>query len=130
MNKEQPIILCVDDDVDDQQMVLESIRRLKPGYKVVAVYNGLEALQYLDKAEQLPALIILDINMPLLDGKQTLIRLKNDTRLRTIPVVMFTTSSSILDKTFCAQWKVPFITKPIQQEILNRDMVEILGLVQ
>jgi CheY-like chemotaxis protein len=53
--------------------------------------------------------------MPLMDGKQTLTQIKKDPILSEVPVVMFTTSSSPLDKLFCEKHGVKFVTKPIKQ---------------
>lgn len=80
-----PIVLCVDDDSDDQLMVSETIMGLEPSIIVATAFNGLEALQYLNTSineVKMPCLIIMDINMPLLDGKQTLVRIKKDERLK------------------------------------------------
>jgi CheY-like chemotaxis protein len=126
----QPTVLCVDDDSDDQLMVLETIKELEPSYDVATAFNGLEALQYLNTSVnevKMPCLIIMDINMPLLDGKQTLVRIKKDERFKNIPVVMFTTSESILDKTFCEQWGVQFMTKPVKQSDLRERVEKLLS---
>ena len=112
------IVLCVDDDPDDQILVKETIKELNPSLEVASALNGVEALQFLDGAKErgeLPSLVILDINMPLMDGKQTLTQIKKDPTLSEVPVVMFTTSSSPLDKLFCEKHGVKFVTKPIKQ---------------
>jgi CheY-like chemotaxis protein len=115
------IILCVDDDPDDQLMVRETIHIIEPHARIVTASNGQEGIDYLMNAtaEELPCLIIMDINMPFLDGKETIVRLRKESKLATIPVVMFTTSSSKLDKTFFEQYNIPFLTKPISQSELH-----------
>lgn len=118
MSENHRIVLCVDDDPDDQVLVKETIQQLNPSMEVVSALNGVEALQFLDGAKErgeLPSLVILDINMPLMDGKQTLTQIKKDKALEAMPVVMFTTSSSPLDKLFCEKHGVKFVTKPIKQ---------------
>lgn len=112
-------VLCVDDDVDDQLIVSETIQDIDSTIEVVTALNGVEALEFLEKAKsngELPCLIIMDINMPLMDGKQTLVEIKKDKDLNGVPVVMFTTSSSQLDVAFCEQYGVEFITKPINMQ--------------
>jgi CheY-like chemotaxis protein len=129
MFESNPVVLCVDDDSDDQNMVLETIREIAPSVNVATAANGLEALQFLQSAhrkDQLPCLIIMDINMPLLDGKQALVKIKNDNSLKDVPIVMFTTSNSLLDKTFCQQWGIPFMTKPVRQSDLRKTIGELL----
>jgi len=72
------------------------------------VLNGFEA------DDALPCLIILDMNMPGLDGRETLIRIKQSSLLQKIPVVVFTTSSRKIDQDFAKKWGADFITKPVK----------------
>src|SRR6476469_6634573 len=108
-------ILWADDDSDDLQMMQEIMHKTGRDYKVVEVHNGREALNYLHQAKQnsdLPCLIILDINMPVMDGKETLSIIKNTKDYKEIPVVVFTTSESELDKIYCKRWNTEMVTKP------------------
>lgn len=122
-------VLCVDDDPDDQLMVLDSIREIDPTVRVASALNGAEALRFLEEGKQrgqLPCLVLMDINMPLMDGKQAISRIKKDKALDSIKVVMFTTSSSPQDQSFCEQHGVPFITKPISQKGLEETVKRLL----
>jgi CheY-like chemotaxis protein len=123
------IILCVDDDPDDQLMVQETIKALDPTARIILASNGQEGLSYLVDATpaELPCLVIMDINMPLMDGKEAIARLKKEARFAAIPVVMFTTSSSMLDKTFCERYNIPFLTKPISQSELHKLVKKMLS---
>lgn len=115
-------ILWADDDVDDLMLMREVLQDLGERYNIAEVHNGHEALVYLQKAKQideLPCLIILDMNMPVLDGKETLARLKKDEVLRKIPVVFFTTSNSQMDRMYCKHNGVEMITKPPQYNNLK-----------
>lgn len=108
-------ILWADDDADDLQMMREILINTKGNYKIVEVQNGKEALEYLKQAkkeEGLPCLIILDINMPVLDGKETLSILKTNEEYKSIPVVVFSTSESEMDKMFCQKFGTELVTKP------------------
>ena len=72
-------ILWADDDVDDLLLFREVLEELTQSFDVVEAANGKEALAYLQKAKAaslLPCLIILDINMPVLNGKETLVAIK------------------------------------------------------
>lgn len=123
-------ILCVDDDPDDQLMVLDSIKEIDPTIRVASALNGVEALRFLEEGKKggaLPCLVLMDINMPLMDGKKAVSLIKKDKTLHTVPVVMFTTSSSPLDQTFCAQHGVPFITKPTNEKGLEETLKRLLG---
>jgi len=123
-------VLCVDDDVDDQMIVTDTIQEIDSSIEVITALNGVEALEILEKTKNtndLPCLIIMDINMPLMDGKQTLVEIKKDRDLDGVPVVMFTTSSSQLDVAFCEQYGVDFITKPINMQDFHDTIQKLLS---
>ena len=108
-------ILCVDDDSDDLQLLHESLKGTHENFDVIEAYNGRQALELLHKLKYSgtpPCLIILDINMPVLNGKETLSIIKRDEALKSIPVVVFTTSGSDSDKRFCNFYGVEMVTKP------------------
>lgn len=109
------MILLVDDDPDDVFMLSDALRALNPACEVVEAYDGDASLQLLDELyerKEIPELIVLDINMPVLDGREVLQILKRDERYRDIPVIVYTTSSNSFDKLHCAQFEVELITKP------------------
>jgi CheY-like chemotaxis protein len=108
-------ILWADDDYDDLQMMREILSKKEGDFEIAEVHNGKEALEYLKSAKansNLPCLIILDINMPVLDGKETLSIIKNTGDYKNIPIVVFTTSESELDKLYCKRFDTEMITKP------------------
>jgi CheY-like chemotaxis protein len=108
-------ILWADDDLDDLQLMRDILDKNGLKVQITEVYNGREALDYLEQAaleKNLPCLIILDINMPVLDGKQTLSQIKSNEDLAHVPVVVFTTSHSEMDKSFCKKFDTEMITKP------------------
>lgn len=122
-------ILWADDDIDDLMLMRHVLKDLGNNYNITEVNNGQEALNYLSKAKEtneLPCLIILDMNMPVLDGKETLTRLKKDEAFKDIPVVFFTTSSSHLDKIYCKHNGVEMITKPPQYANLKEAVQRLL----
>lgn len=110
------IVLYADDDPDDLELVKDAFSGYSKNVEVVACSDGIQALSYinnLSEHEPTPCLIILDINMPILSGKEVLVQLREKKRFNDIPVVLFTTSSQPADKNFAAQYKAGFITKPI-----------------
>lgn len=124
-------ILWADDDYDDLQMMREILLRKKRDFEFVEVHNGKEAIEWLKKAKErsdLPCLIILDINMPVLDGKETLSVLKNTSSYKDIPIVIFTTSESELDKLYCKKFNTEMITKPPTYSTLNAVLDKLLKL--
>lgn len=109
------MILLVDDDPDDVFMLSDAFRTLSPSCEVVEAYDGDAALQLLEEMyerKEIPELIVLDINMPVLDGREVLRILKRSERYKDIPVIVYTTSSNSFDKLHCAQFDVELITKP------------------
>ena len=129
MSQSPRIVLCVDDDADDRELVCDTIRKLDPTLKVEHAIDGLEAIQYLSKAkeqESLPCLVILDINMPRMDGKQTLVEIKKDTILSKLPVVMFSTSNNSKDRAYFDEYGVELITKPSNMSQMQEEVGRLL----
>src|ERR1700704_5411898 len=124
------IVLYADDDVDDLQMVKEAFQLYSSNVELYMVLDGASALSYLkglSSIDLLPCLIILDINLPKLDGKETLRRIRTLEYLKDIPVIFFTTSISLQDKEFAESHKAGFITKPLnvsQMEAITDQFIE------
>jgi len=112
-------ILLVEDNEGDILLTLEAFKELKVKNSVAVVKDGAEAIDFLKKQgqyaeSQVPHLILLDINMPRLNGIEVLDFIKKDENLKRIPVVMLTTSSSEEDIAECyAKSANCFITKPL-----------------
>ena len=92
-------ILLVKNDRDDLDLMLRTFQKSPAGLEVIVVPDGLEALEYLfgagryaDKAPEPPALILLDLNLPKLNGLEVLRRIKIDERTRVISVAVLTSS--------------------------------------
>jgi CheY-like chemotaxis protein len=126
----QRIILCVDDDPDDQMLMLETIKEVDPNARVATALNGAEALQFLERSktypQEMPCLVIMDINMPVLNGKEAVAKMKADKAFIEVPIVLFSTSSSSLDEDFAKQYKVPFITKSSSIKGLRETVEKLL----
>jgi two-component system response regulator len=117
----QPLsILLVDDSEDDILMAQKVFTKLNLPHKLTIAMNAAQALDYLNctgrhsgRKPAEPDLLLLDINMPGMDGLQLLKKIKADKRLRKIPVIMLTTSASREDirKSF-ENGAASFLTKP------------------
>lgn len=108
-------ILYADDDLDDKTWVLEACRALDYNMNIDFVENGKQALQYLEERgkEEFPVLIVLDLNMPELDGRKTLQKIKTHADYKHIPVVIVTTSSNKVDMEICRRLgAVLYLVKP------------------
>jgi two-component system response regulator len=98
-------ILLVEDNPDDEELTLLSLRKNNLGHEIVVVRDGVEAVEYLFATGQytgrdinrLPTVILLDLKLPKLDGLGVLKRLRADERTRTLPVVVLTSSSQDAD---------------------------------
>lgn len=105
-----PSMLLIDDSDEDYESVIWALRRVAFDDRIVRCASGDDALdllyhrgQYADDAAWLPALIVLDLNLPGTDGREFLRQIKSDEALRTIPVVVYTTSSNPRDIEYCYQ---------------------------
>lgn len=97
MKKELKVLL-IEDNEGDVELITEAFKTNNLNSEITAVDNGEEAISYLnsiekDGIENRPNLILLDINLPKIDGKEVLHFIKTNDKLKTIPVVMLTTSS-------------------------------------
>ena len=114
-------IFCVDDDLDDLHLLKKAIASIDSEYEILEAYNGVEALaklKDLSASGQIPALIVMDINMPKMDGRETFLAIKNYENLADIPLVILSTSSSVLDRIFFHKKNIEYITKPIHFDTL------------
>jgi CheY-like chemotaxis protein len=95
MNKNGAVVI-IEDDVDDQEMLTEVFENLKYSNKLIFFKDGQEALDFLNKEDILPFLILSDINMPKLDGFALRNKIKMDAKLqlRCIPYLFFSTAVS------------------------------------
>jgi CheY-like chemotaxis protein len=88
-------ILLIDDDEDDQEIFLSALENVSNSVNCVTISNAVTALEKLSRRELETDLIFLDLNMPLMNGQEFLIELKNRQELRDIPVIILSTSSNV-----------------------------------
>lgn len=122
-------LLLVDDDAIDRELFADAISLTGKGYKIEEAQNGEVALNYLHAANRLPDLIILDLNMPVKDGRETLMELKTHTRLRNIPVCIMSTSSAPFDiESAYTTGANLFLVKPLEFKKLTEMLGSLLTL--
>lgn len=126
------LILMADDDEDDRLLAQEALLQSGTHARLSFVSDGLELLDYLRRAAaQLPEtpapdLVLLDLNMPRLDGRAALAQIKTDPQLRSLPVVVLTTSSAATDIAACYDCGAnSYITKAVSFEGLVDTMRQV-----
>src|SRR3981081_3122691 len=97
----RPLILYAEDDFDDFESVKEALEQLNGHVKIHHAKNGQELISYLNSEESIPTLFILDLNMPVMDGKEVLEWIKQNPKYKEVPVMVFTTSSREEDISLC-----------------------------
>lgn len=110
-----PTIFIVDDDPDDCDLLTESLKRVNPDYIYTCFDSGksvMEHLQSISANHQLPELIVLDVNMPQMDGREVVKAIRQHPSLKNISLVMLSTSSSNTDREYFAAYGIEFFTKP------------------
>ncbi len=117
----KPIILYAEDDFDDFDNVKEALEQISGHQLLLHAKNGQEAVSFIEQATILPSLIVLDLNMPVMDGKEVLQWLKSQNEYKTIPVMVFTTSSREEDVKLCQKYGCTFFRKPT----LYRDLLHV-----
>jgi CheY-like chemotaxis protein len=102
--RKEPCILIAEDDADDRYLLEYAFRNSRLTAKLSFVSDGVQLLQFLNASSQgnsLPDLIVLDLNMPLMNGTDTLIILKGHELYKHIPVIIHSTSDNETDKVDC-----------------------------
>jgi CheY-like chemotaxis protein len=126
----EPIeILLVEDNPDDAEMTVDALREGRVRNRVTVIGDGVEALAYLHREGQYagaprPDLILLDLRLPRMDGHEVLAEIKQDPKLRRIPVVMMTGSDDEKDLLRAYNLHVNcYVTKPV-------DLDQFIGVVK
>lgn len=120
--KPKPVhILLAEDDADDRELFIEAFSIVDPSIKVATVENGEKLMDHLKKSDNLPDCIFLDLNMPKKNGKECLQEIKEDEKMQSIPIIVYTTSvnSKDIDETY-NQGATCFMRKPNSFKELTR----------
>jgi len=110
-------ILLIEDDMIEVMKMNRTITTLKLPHNIIEANNGEEALEILKDKNSLPDIILLDLNMPKINGLEFLAILKSDKSLRHIPTVILTTSNNQKDLLECYKIGVSgYVLKPLKYE--------------
>jgi len=115
-------VLLVEDSPGDVRLTKEALRDANRAIHLHVALDGIEAMAFLKREGShgrapRPDLILLDLNLPKMDGREVLAQIKADERLRTIPTIILTTSEAEADITKSYQLQANcFLSKPVQLE--------------
>jgi two-component system response regulator len=127
-------MILIEDNLHDIEMILDAFKEHNMTCNVHVLNDGAEALDYLlgpqggicETSAQLPKLILLDLNLPKINGLDVLKRLKSEDRTRQIPIAVFTSSSEYLDIIQCYALGVnSYVVKPLDAEVFSRVAADI-----
>jgi CheY-like chemotaxis protein len=106
-------ILLIDDDIDDVELFLEAINTLSLDSKFSYDTNPVKALEELKNTDKLPDLLFIDINMPCLNGFELLKKLRNETRLKHIEVILISSPTQDMMRRLWSEYEVEkYMCKP------------------
>ncbi len=129
MVKHPKSILHVDDDADDRFLVQHALHTIDPKIVLHQAQNGKEALEFLTQARltgDFPCVILLDMNMPVMNGMDMYLETRKDPVLLEIPIVIFSTSINSKEVDYWQKENVTMITKPASFNELTERIKTIL----
>ncbi len=114
--------------IDDNKTTLAMAKQAIGGeYSVIAVISGYQALKYLER--EIPDLILLDLNMPDMDGKQTMLKIKGNEKWSDIPIIVLTVENSPQTEVECLEMgAIDFIAKPFVPQVMKSRIARTLEL--
>jgi CheY-like chemotaxis protein len=126
-------LVMVEDDDGHARLIEKNLRRAGIGNPILHLADGQQAIQYFLETEQ-PArhaktLILLDLNLPIIDGYEVLKRLKGDTRTHDIPIIMLTTTDDPKEIDRCYELGCNiYMTKPVEYDSFS-EVIHKLGMM-
>ena len=121
-------ILLIEDDMIEVMKLNRTISSLNLKHKIIEANNGEEALKILEEKDRLPDIILLDLNMPKINGIEFLKILKNDNRFKYLPTIVLTTSNNKRDLLACFEIGIAgYVLKPLKYEDYVFKMEKLLA---
>jgi DNA-binding NtrC family response regulator len=115
--KKKISLLIADDDTDDRELFIDAVRQVDEDIECITAKDGFHALELLKASDILPDYIFLDLRMPRFNGKKCLFELKQEERLKNIPVVIYTTSRDVQEaQELKKMGALYFVSKPSNPE--------------
>ena len=121
-------ILFIEDDTIETMKLTRTISKIELNYQIIEAKNGEEALTILRSGDRLPDIILLDLNMPRMNGTEFLKILKEDEQLKYLPTIVLTTSENRTDLLECYRIGVAgYIIKPLKYEDYELKLKKVLA---
>jgi CheY-like chemotaxis protein len=117
-------ILIAEDDQDDVDILLEALMRIDSNLKVIVSPDGFQCLKKLQTVA--PDIVLLDINMPLMNGRECLAAIRKNPDLKNVNVVMYSTSIFPHDVSFFEQHNADYFIKPVNFSMLVQTLNDII----
>ena len=124
-------VFLVDDDRDDREIFIEALAEIDDSLNCITAENGEDAIKKLHTGVFVPNFIFLDLNMPLMNGRECLIEIKNIERLQGTPIIIYTTSSLQKERDELVKLgATKFITKPTNFNELCHSLKGVLTILR
>lgn len=125
--REKIKIIFTDDDQEDCDLFIDAIEQIGINYQLTVFNNGVELLNYLDELSDIPHILFLDLNMPFMNGLESLRKIRDNKKYRDLTIAIYSTSGSDQDQedTFVSGANV-YIKKPSNFEGLKKILNEVL----
>lgn len=123
-------MLYADDDSDDLALIREAFSQYSHAVDLHTFSSGTELLQFIEfdlPPQATPCLIILDINMPRLNGLEILKKLRCKENLKDVPVVLFSTSTLPAEAAYAKKFQAGFVTKPLVASQVYQTIEQLIG---
>ncbi len=123
-------ILLIDDDLDDRELFEMALHELRLDADIRTARDGVDALELLScPVSAVPDIIFLDLNMPRMDGRQLLVRLRSQDRYRQVPVVVYSTSTASAERQSVQRLgATDYLVKPSTFGALCNDLKDVIRL--
>lgn len=135
MNSNEPeiaTVMLIDDDADDRELFVEAIQEIDSSIKVVVASGADQAITHLTALDgELPSVIFLDINMPIISGWDCLITLRRHHQFSEMPVIMYSTSSHDYEiQTARRLGAAGMVAKPAEFGLLKQNLSNVLQTIK
>jgi CheY-like chemotaxis protein len=126
-------VLIADDDLDDIEILTTALKEAESNLEVMVAENGKRVLEQLKNlpvngANSVPCVLAMDMNMPQMDGRETVVAIKGYDHLKNLPILLFSTTKNKTDELFAEKWGVHFYQKPDTVQGINEVAKVIINI--